>query len=255
MEDTSVWRSPEALVTIGYQRSTVVMMNEAHSGLQRCIRTREIGRRILPAAHQAGVRHLAMEALWPYHFAEEANRTRCLPTTLTEGYLAQPEMRLFMQAALDLGWILIPYEPDIEAHPEEVAKIQSLDPEGLNWREDQEAHNIVAALSALPSGAKLLVWCGWSHHSKMQFEDEFAPMGYRFYELSGIRFFGIDQVVTVNAYPEEAPKGPRLARKYASELAVHGGTAGFLTEESPVSFLRDREDHDAFILSTQNEMV
>ena len=134
MEDTSVWRSPEALVTIGYQRSTVVMMNEAHSGLQRCIRTREIGRRILPAAHQAGVRHLAMEALWPYHFAEEANRTRCLPTTLTEGYLAQPEMRLFMQAALDLGWILIPYEPELRRILRKSRKLQSLDPERLNWR-------------------------------------------------------------------------------------------------------------------------
>ncbi len=97
MEISAVWRGPEELVTIGFQRTRVVMMNEAHSGLQRCIRTREIGRRILPAAHEAGVRHLSMEALWPYEFAEEANRDRQVPETTEEGYLAQAEMRRFIQ--------------------------------------------------------------------------------------------------------------------------------------------------------------
>ena len=38
-------------------------MNEAHSGLARCLRTRELGRELLPIAHARGVRHLAMEAL------------------------------------------------------------------------------------------------------------------------------------------------------------------------------------------------
>jgi hypothetical protein len=42
------------------------MANEAHNGLARCIRTRETGIRIIQAAHQTGVRQLAMEALtWP----------------------------------------------------------------------------------------------------------------------------------------------------------------------------------------------
>ena len=248
MVDTVVWRSPEELVTIGYQRSTIVMMNEAHSGLQRCMRTREIGRRILPVAHEAGVRHLAMEALWPYEFAEDANRTRQL-SAIPEGYLSQPEMRHFIQAALDLGWTLIPYEADTMALPADPRAIES-----VNWREEQQARNILNALEELPTGSKLLVWCGNSHHSKSA--SEWLPMGFRFRELSGIEHFGIDQCVTVD-FPSSSGSqwGPGLAERFVVELAAHGGTAGFLTEEAPVTFLRNRESQDAFILSVQNEMA
>ena len=69
------WRTPEELAEIGFSRSRVVMMNEAHSGDQRCIRTRLIGQRLLPALHRLGVRHLAMEALYT-RTTDEVNRTR-----------------------------------------------------------------------------------------------------------------------------------------------------------------------------------
>jgi hypothetical protein len=69
-----IWRTPEELVEIGFERSRVVMMNEAHNGLERCIRTRDIGRRILPTALRLGVRHLAMEALVPAELAGRAGR-------------------------------------------------------------------------------------------------------------------------------------------------------------------------------------
>ncbi|NEQ24466.1 MAG: hypothetical protein F6K28_36235, partial [Microcoleus sp. SIO2G3] len=112
-----MWRTPEELLEIGLRRSRVVMINEAHDGLKRCIRTRQIGQRILPTAHKAGVRHLAMEALSPF-FVDEANRTRQLPEVkIGMGYLHQPDMRAFMQAALDLGWALIPYEINFQEYP------------------------------------------------------------------------------------------------------------------------------------------
>lgn len=57
------WRSPEELIGWGFARAPVVMANEAHSGLTRCIRTREVGVHMVQAAHKAGVRRLAMEAL------------------------------------------------------------------------------------------------------------------------------------------------------------------------------------------------
>jgi hypothetical protein len=38
-------------------------MNEAHSGRRRCVRTREVGRRVLPIAHRLGIRHIAMEEI------------------------------------------------------------------------------------------------------------------------------------------------------------------------------------------------
>ena len=269
MKNATIWRSPEELVSVGFQRTTVVMMNEAHSGLKRCIRTREIGRRILPAAHEAGVRHLAMEALQPNSFADEANRARRVPEPNDEGYLAQPEMRRFIQAALDLGWTLVPYEADYEAHPAELRKAESInweeeqqtpglsDPamESISWREEQQARNLCHALGALPAGTMLLVWCGNSHHSK-ESHDWLAPMGYCFRELSSINHFSIDQDVTVDfGHSAGTQSGPGLAERFESELAARGGTAGFLTEDGPDSFLRDRKDQDAFILSTENELV
>ena len=60
------WCSVEELVQWGFGHAPVVMANEAHNGLARCIRTREAGIRMVRAAHEAGVRRLAMEALpWP----------------------------------------------------------------------------------------------------------------------------------------------------------------------------------------------
>jgi hypothetical protein len=53
------------LIEHGFGCSRLVLMNEAHDELTRCVRTREVGRALLRVAHGLGVRHLAMEALWP----------------------------------------------------------------------------------------------------------------------------------------------------------------------------------------------
>ncbi len=57
------WCSVEELTRWGFAQSPVLMANEAHSGLRRCIRTRQVGERMVRAAHETGVRRLAMEAL------------------------------------------------------------------------------------------------------------------------------------------------------------------------------------------------
>jgi hypothetical protein len=77
------------------------MLNEAHDGLTRCVRTRRVGRQLLPSAHAMGVRHLAMEALQPGD-AEAANTTR-RPPDAADGYLAQPDMAALIQAAWNLA--------------------------------------------------------------------------------------------------------------------------------------------------------
>jgi hypothetical protein len=89
------WCSVEDLTRWGFSHAPVVMANEAHSGLTRCIRTREIGARMIRAAHQAGVRRLAMEALpWPADGSPGPIRdlSGAIPPN-AGGYLAQPEMR------------------------------------------------------------------------------------------------------------------------------------------------------------------
>jgi hypothetical protein len=272
-EQKLTWRSPEEIVEIAFQRASVVMMNEAHSGLQRCIRTRQIGQRILPVAHEAGVRHLAMEALNPT-FAEQANRDRVVPE-YQKGYLSQPEMRSFIQAALDLGWTLVPYEFDrfkwlSEKHgidlsnsdeTERYRRWQEFQPELMtqeftNWREKQQALNLIAALQSLPANTPLLVWCGNNHHSKEP-SDGWLPMGYQFQQHSGTNPFVIDQVVGVKFDPTDDFFDTELILPFSDEFTKHGRTAGFLIDEMPASFARfsfQGLGDDSLLFSTQNEL-
>jgi hypothetical protein len=213
-------RTPEELLAIGFSRSRVVMMNEAHNGMQRCVRTREIGLRLLPAAHEAGVRHMAMEALYG-------------------PYLTQPEMQRLVQGAEDLGWRLIPYE---------VKSMMS-----TNEREEEQARNLATALAQLPQDAPLLVWCGNSHLCKEpgQIPDgQWLPMGHMFWQISGIEPFSIDQTVTVEFDPARTSAWHSFAERERSRLEVLGGTAGFLVADSPVP----RRGVDAVLLSTENTL-
>jgi hypothetical protein len=246
----SVWlRPPEDLVEIGFERSRVVMMNEAHDGLRRCIRTREVGRRVLPAAHRAGVRHIAMEALWSRDFLTEANRTQRVPEW-QQGYLSQPEMRALIQDALDLGWTLVGYEADMDS-PERPS-VDLMSQAVTKWREQDQARKLAAALNALLSHAPLLVWCGNSHLSKTP-GDELTPMGFHFSNLSGIEAFAIDQTVTVEL-PEGASQ-EALMQQYADQLRGLGGSGGFLVKESGVLGWTECDDVDAVVLSLDNSLT
>jgi len=241
----TLWRTPEELVAIGFERSRVVMMNEAHAGLLRSIRTREVGRRVLPAAHEAGVRHLAMEALIPQFAA--ASETRALPEA-PGGYLSQPEMRRLIESARALGWTLIAYEVDIWPPP-------GLEPntrEAGNWREEQQARNLIDELAILPAGAPLLVWCGNDHLAKRAL-GEWRPMGVRFTEISGIDPFAINQIRSVE-FPGQVPQAGLWVAAYADEIAARGGAAGFLAEDAPSGWVFP-ESADAFVIASDNRMI
>jgi hypothetical protein len=95
------WRPVEELTRWGFAYARV-MANEAHDGLRRCVRTREVGIRMIRAAHEAGVRRLAMEAL-PWPAGGDPGPIRAIPPG-HGGYLAQPEMRRLITTALELGW-------------------------------------------------------------------------------------------------------------------------------------------------------
>jgi hypothetical protein len=238
------WYNPDDLIRIGYTHSRVVMMNEAHNGWLRCVRTRTVGQRIVPIAHEVGVRYLAMEALWP-SFAAEANHTCQLPD-VTQSYLAQPEMRSFIHTALGFGWTLIAYEADMQREPPDLSHQQS-----VNWREEQQAHNLIAALNALPPESKVLVWCGNSHHSK-QIVGDWVPMGYQFKRLSSIEPFVIDQAITVKFDPQHGAYAARLLLQFERDLAAHRGTAGVLVAKHPT--FKHHQGSDAVILSFDNDM-
>lgn len=247
-------RTPEELVEIGFQRSPLVIVNECHDGDSHCPRTREIWRRMLPVAHAAGVRHLAMEALIP-PFADAANTTHQLPE-MGIGYLAQPDMRELIGDAISLGWQLIAYECDFTLW----RGGSTLSASFANWRDAEESRNLTEFLRRMPTGTQLLVWCGHSHQRKTPqsypglVPHEWVRLGQRLRELSGIDPFVIDQSVTVNYRGRRPPRQEDLAR-YSDELQRLGGTAGFLREEDPDQLWRDDLSADAWLLSLDNEMV
>lgn len=243
------WLPPEDLMRAGLARSRVVIMNEAHDGLLRCRRTREIGKRVLPVGHELGVRHIAMEALWDRELTARANRqSRLLAAGHPESYLAQPEMRELIQAALDLGWTLHAYEADHSRAPaglvtsvqtgESPAKIPL---EGVNWREAAQARNLAVILDSLAGDAQLLVWCGNGHGSKRA-ATGWRPMGLQLRELTGIDPFSIDQTVTVD-WRGNGARSPD--RKTSGILGKLGGTAGYLV---------DGPTHDAVLHSLSNRL-
>ncbi len=243
------WCSVEELVRWGFAHAPVVMANEAHNGLARCIRTRDMGVRMVRAAHEAGVRRLAMEALhWPAEGI--AGPIRDIPPA-DGGYLGQPDMRRLIATALELGWSLWAYEAVVEmTAATDRAKFRTM--EFTNWREREQAANLCRLTAAAP-GEPLLVWCGNGHASKNQVGDR-VPMGWHFRAMSGTDPFVIDQAVTV-AFRERPQRWvAELLAELGETLAAHGGTAGILREQAPPPL--DRYEHvDAVVVSTENALV
>jgi hypothetical protein len=245
----AAWRTPQQLVQEGFRRSRVVMLNEAHDGLTRCVRTRQLGRQLLPSAHAMGVRHLAMEALQPGD-AEAANATR-RPSHVAGGYLAQPDMRDLIQAALELGWTMWRYEADIDHAPAALVE-QGLPSQAFtNWREAEQAHNLAEVLAGLTASDRLLVWCGNGHANRVAV-DGWPSMGHHFAALVAEGAFVIDQTVTV-AFAGLEQRQAALVAELAPILDRYGGTAGLLVEEAgPLSCW---PGVDALIVSTDNAMT
>ena len=241
-------QSVEDLVEVGFSRSRVVMVNEAHDGIKRCVRTRLVGARMLPRAHAAGVRHLAMEAL-DGRFAERANRTRRVPPR-ARGYLAQYGMRRLIRVALDLGWTLVPYEADTSKMAAMFQDAKGM--EATNWREHEQAKNLAAVMKTLGPDGHLLVWCGNSHLEKKPIGN-WTPMGAQFWKLCGIEPFSIDQTLTLSRDGRGDFHGPRLLERFEEELkATPGETLGFLREDWKDGSYRTGVD--AFIISLHNTL-
>ena len=243
------WRPVEDLVRWGFAHAPVVMANEAHNGLARSVRTREVGVRMVQAAHEAGVRRLAMEAL-PHRPGDTQGPILAVPPD-SEGYLAQPEMRRLIGTALDLGWTLWAYEAAIDITPDtDWDHLRSM--EFTNWREREQAGNLGRLLDAAP-GEPLLVWCGNGHATKEKCGD-WVPMGWHFQNISGVDPFVIEQTVTVDFGEEGQQWVQELLATLADILAAHGGTAGILGNQAPPP-LDDWAGVDAFVVSTDNELT
>jgi hypothetical protein len=81
------------------QRDADVPNQRVAEHLARCVRTRDVGVRIIRAAHEAGVRRLAMEAL-PWPASETPGPIVAIPPIPDwGGYLAQPDIRRLITSA------------------------------------------------------------------------------------------------------------------------------------------------------------
>jgi hypothetical protein len=241
------WLFAAEILKEGFASSRVVMMNEGHHGYSRCVRTRKVGCSVLPAAHAAGCRHLALEAL--------TNSGRG-PTFLASpphnhGYLGQPDMAAIIDTALGLGWTLVAYEVAWDQTPVGY-RDQPLTMDATNHRELAQATNLAEALDEIGSDGQLMVWCGTGHHSK-ESADEWVPMGVRFTQVSGIDPFSIDQLATVSLAEGVRPR-IELTSELEQILERFGGTAGF-TKDSPPDGFEVPPWCDAMLLSTDNRMV
>jgi hypothetical protein len=241
------WCSVAELTRWGFEHAQVVMANEAHNGMKRCVRTRDVGVRIVQAAHEAGVRRLAMEAL-PAPGAEPPGPIWTMPPA-ADGYLAQPDMRRLITTALELGWSLWAYEIRIEGKPD---RAELLSKEFNDRRELEQARNLCRVLAAAP-GEPLLVWCGNGHATKEEVSD-WVPMGWHFRALSGTDPFVIDQTLTVAFEERPQPWVPELLAVLAETIATHGGTVGILRDQAPPP-LNDYVGVDGVIVSTENTLT
>ena len=244
------WSSVEELTRFGFGQAQVVMANEAHNRLERCIRTRDVGVRMIRAAHEAGVRRLAMEALpWPDNGSPGPIRT--MPAGYG-GYLAQPDMRRLITTALDLGWSLWAYEAEIEvAADADPAELLTL--EFSNRRDYEQARNLCQVLATAPA-EPLLVWTGGGHASK-QPSHGWVTMGCHFPAMSGTSPFVIDQTVTIDfAGRRTQPWAEPLLAGLGETLGALGGTAGILRDQAPPP-LNTWPGVDAVIISTDNALT
>lgn len=263
------WMTANQIIRIGFDQSNVVMMNEAHNHMLRCIRTRLVGRDVLLSAHEAGVRYLAMEALSRSDML--MNQTRTAASSRNEIF-SQIEMKEMVQTALNLGWELITYDADTRDyllaksldpdyknyHPEEWERIVCTN-DFWKWREVTAAQALADQAMALPEGAKMFVWVGWQHHSRkpvlMFDEDKQHTMGHYYEEIAGQRYFSIDQTTTIFDDPLLEP-WRAYAQNHTEILSASGGTAGFLRANLPSELqqLANLHLHDAYLLSIENDM-
>ena len=242
------WCSVEDLTQWGFAHASVVMANEAHSGLARCIRTREVGMRIIRAAHHSGVRQLAMEAL-PWPADNSPGPIRAIPPD-AGGYLAQAEMRRLITTALELGWSPWAYEASIDTSRDQAELLTS---EFTNWREREQAKNLCQLVTADPC-EPLLVWCG-NGHAGNHADSQWMPMGYHFASMSGTQQFVIDQTVTVD-FAGDGPKpwARELLAELSDTLATYGGSVGILRDQAPPP-LDCWPGVDAVVISTENTLT
>lgn len=248
----SVFHTPEEMVTLAYSKSRLVIMNEAHDADRHNARTRQIGIRLLPVLRRIGVKHLAMEVLYP-EFAAKANRLRSVPPA-QRGYLSHSDMRRLIQTALDLGFELHAYEADDNGPPATGSSFAD-NKRSIEYRERGQAANLARLVNSLPADERLFIWCGGTHGAKKE-RAGIKWMALELWRITSIEPYSIDQTPTVE-YNLQSSRPRNLVARFRHDLERLGGTACILRADL-LSLAGDLSQHlpvmDAYVLSVDNAM-
>lgn len=212
----------------------VVILNEAH----HIAKHREFARRLLAPLREAGFTHLACEA-----FANKADEGYELDavglgyaTTQTGYYISDPVFAEFVREALELGFVLVPYEStEIRGGPGENPA------EAMNNRERAQARTLAGLLEEQPE-ARVLVYCGYSHlKEKAPGEGEGVVrwMATRLAEKTGLDPLTISQT---SYYPRSDAGFDGAA--YTEAVGLHDQAAPFVLSVDGGLWSADSEDHD-----------
>jgi len=158
----------------------IVMMNEQHWQP----RDRYLGNLLLKSLYDAGFRYLAVEAVLENSDSLNDRKYPLLGTGFftnepprgTGFYTNEPQFGNFIRNALNMGFKIIPYDNHISPSQD---------------REQAQAENIYINILKTDPNAKIFVWAGVEHISKIKSEK--PKMGYYLKEITGIEPYTIEE--------------------------------------------------------------
>lgn len=172
----------------------IIFINEAHHvPLHRAFSIR-----LLSLLYDKGFRYFSAETL--NNFDSDLN-LRGYPLISKTGYYSnEPLYGDLIRIALDLGYIVVPYENEIPCKKPLTAKdmlVSDNNKKDFNWdcqnhREYNQALNLYNRILKKDPQAKIFVHAGNGHISRKG-DDYLTPMGEYFQKISGITPFTIDQ--------------------------------------------------------------
>ncbi|WP_250901720.1 MULTISPECIES: hypothetical protein [unclassified Dyella] len=205
----SDWQAVDAATAITRLAAgrRLVLINEAHHDPH----TRELTLALLPRLKAAGFTHFAVEALGDED-TELAKRGYPLTNSGSE-YLHEPLYGELVRRALQLGFVVVPYESDNSS---------------TAGRETGQAKNLYKRVLADHPQARLFVHAGYAHIDKAKGRLGWAaPMAAELARLSGIEPLSIDQT----QFREANPRVPHAA--YDQLVANFHPTVPVVLERKP----------------------
>lgn len=151
----------EEILRLSRKRS-VVVLNEAH----HVSRHRAFGLSLLPSLRRFGFTHFAAETFNAPRLLQKSLDRRTV-THNTGYYTVDTVFAAYVQTAIDLGFILVPYET-------EDSERAGSPEEQINARETAQASNLYERIFKKSPQAKVLIHVGYDHatRSPIVFEEE-----------------------------------------------------------------------------------